>query len=67
MAESTNRYRKWFKVGIGVSIAWSVLSLASWHYGPAADEDAIAVRLFLTALGFMGVVACVIGLLVTTW
>jgi hypothetical protein len=67
MAGDAKPYRKWFKVGIGVAIAWSLLSLVSWHYGPVADEDAIAVRLFLTAIGFMGIVACVIGLLVTSW
>jgi hypothetical protein len=66
MAEA-NRYRKWFKVGLVLSLLWAVLSLLSWFYGPAQDENAIEARLFLTGLGFMGTVACTIGLLATSW
>ena len=66
MAGEANRYRKWVYAGFGVGAVLLVLSGLSWFFGPAQDEDAIAVRLMILAMGFMVIVGSVIGLIATS-
>ncbi len=61
------RRRKLFKVAIGVTASLVVLSFFSWFVGPAGSEEAVVIRLGLTAVAFMALVGSIIGLLVTDW
>jgi uncharacterized PurR-regulated membrane protein YhhQ (DUF165 family) len=60
------RFRKWVYAGFGLGLLLLVLSVLSWFVGPGADEDAIALRLMITAVSFLVIVGSVVGWIATS-